>query len=115
MHPFDKFREGVHQVTTEFCALCADDDLVVLDGVERCLDTLRRNPQASVAQGYSFSFLCQPNGDMDLGNILYFTSTVDDPTPLARLAKLFARYQAATYGNYRTPVLQADLRHASGR
>jgi glycosyltransferase domain-containing protein len=109
MHPFDKFREGVHQVSTEFCALCADDDLVVLDGIERCLDTLRRNPQASVAQGYSFSFQCQPNGDMDIGSILYFTSTVDDATPLARLATLFGRYQAATYGNYRTPVLQRIL------
>ena len=105
-HPFDKFREGVHKVTTEFCALCADDDLVVLDGVRRCLDALRSNPQASVAQGYSFSFLCQRNGDVDLGNILYFSSTIDDATPLARLAKLFARYQAATYGNYRTAVLQ---------
>ena len=58
-HPFDKFREGLHKVTTEFCALCADDDLVLLDGVQRCLDALRSNPSASVAQGYSFSFLCQ--------------------------------------------------------
>ena len=105
-HPFDKFREGLHKVTTEFCALCADDDLVLLDCVQRCLDALRSNPSASVAQGYSFSFLCQHDGDMDLGNILYFTPTIDDSTPLARLAKLFARYQAATYGNYRTPVLQ---------
>jgi glycosyltransferase domain-containing protein len=109
MHPFDKFREGVHKVTTEFCALCADDDLVMLDGVKRCLEALRRNPRASVAQGYSFSFLCHQNGDMDLGNILYFSSTIDDATPLARLAKLFARYQAATYGNYRTPALQRIL------
>ena len=105
-HPFDKFREGVHKVTTEFCALCADDDLVVLDGVQRCLEALRADPSASVAQGYSFSFLCRQDGGMDLGNILYFTPTIDDATPLARLAKLFARYQAATYGNYRTPVLQ---------
>jgi len=106
MHPFDKFREGVHKVTTDFCALCADDDLVLLDGVQRCLEALRSNPLASVAQGYSFSFLCPQDGDMDLGNVLYFTSTIDDATPLARLAKLFARYQAATYGNYRTAVLQ---------
>jgi glycosyltransferase domain-containing protein len=105
-HPFDKFREGLHKVTTEFCALCADDDLVVLDGVQRCLEALRSNPTASVAQGYSFSFLCRQDGDIDLGNILYFTPTIDDANPLARLAKLFARYQAATYGNYRTPVLQ---------
>jgi glycosyltransferase involved in cell wall biosynthesis len=62
-----------------------------------------------VAQGYSFSFLCQPNGDMDLGNILYFSPTIDDPSPLARVAKLFGRYQAATYGNYRTTVLQRIL------
>ena len=106
MHPFDKFREGVHKVATEFCALCADDDLVLLDGVQRCLEALRSNPLASVAQGYSFSFLCRQDGDMELGDVLYFTSTIDDATPLARLAKLFARYQAATYGNYRTPVLQ---------
>src|SRR5262245_23529810 len=109
MHPFDKFREGVHQVTTDYCALCADDDLVVLDGVERCLEALRSNPQASVAQGYSFSFQCQSNGDMDVGSILYFTSTIDGATPLARLGKLFDRYQAATYGNYRTPVLRRIL------
>jgi glycosyltransferase domain-containing protein len=108
-HPFDKFREGVQKVATEFCALCADDDLVVLEGVERCLDALRHNPQASVAQGYSFSFLCRPDGAMDLGNILYFSSTIDSTTPLERLAELFAHYQAATYGNYRTPVLQRIL------
>src|SRR5262245_11472369 len=104
--PFDKFRAGVDKVTTDFCALCADDDLVVLDGVRRCLEALRRNPRASVAQGYSFSFLCSADGNIDLGNILYFSSTIEDATPLARLAKLFARYQAATYGCYRTPVLQ---------
>jgi glycosyltransferase domain-containing protein len=106
VHPFDKFREGVHKVTTQFCALCADDDLVVLDGLKRCLDALRSNQRASVSQGYSFSFLCQPNGNMDLGNILYFSPTIDDASPLARVSQLFARYQAATYGNYRTPVLQ---------
>jgi glycosyltransferase domain-containing protein len=105
-HPFSKFKEGVDKVTTEFCALCADDDLVVLDGVKRCLEALRSNPRASVAQGYSFSFLCHADGNMDLGNILYFSSTIDDASPLARVAKLFARYQAATYGNYRTAVLQ---------
>jgi hypothetical protein len=86
--------------------LCADDDLVVPDGVKRCLEALRSNPQASVAQGYSFSFLCHADGTMDLGNILYFSSTIDDATPLERVAKLFTRYQAATYGNYRTPILQ---------
>jgi glycosyltransferase domain-containing protein len=64
-HPFDKFREAVYIAKTSFCALCADDDLIVLDGVRHCLDALRSNPQAAVAQGYSFSFLCAPDGGMD--------------------------------------------------
>jgi glycosyltransferase domain-containing protein len=106
IHPFDKFREGTHRVTTQLCALCADDDLVVLPGVKRCLDALRGDPQASVAQGYSFAFQCRPDGSMELGRVLYFSSTIDDASPLKRLAKLFARYQAATYGCYRTPLLQ---------
>ena len=42
-YPFDKFREGLHKVTTEFCALCADDDLVLLDCVQLCLEALRKN------------------------------------------------------------------------
>jgi glycosyltransferase domain-containing protein len=109
-HPFDKFREAVHMAKTPFCALCADDDLVILDGVRHCLDALRQNPKAAVAQGYSFSFQCQPDGSMELGAILYFTPTIDDITPLARLARLFDLYQAATYGNYRTPVLQKIFR-----
>jgi glycosyltransferase domain-containing protein len=104
--PFDKFRAGASKVTTPFGALCADDDLIIIDGVRQCLAVLRENPCAAVVQGYCFAFLCQPNGDMDLQNILYFTPTIDDATPLARLARLFARYQATTYGIYRAPVLQ---------
>ena len=105
MHPFDKFREGVHRVVTPFCALCADDDLVTIDCIERSIAALRDNPRASVAQGYSFSFLCRAQA-MDLMNILYFTPTIAESSPLARLAKLFDLYQAATYGNYRTGVLR---------
>jgi len=59
MHPFDKFREGVHlAVTPCLWALC-DDDVVIIDGLRRTVDALRTNPQAAVAQGYSFMFLCR--------------------------------------------------------
>lgn len=108
-HPFDKFREGVNAVTTPFCALCADDDLVILPGIAHCLEALRANPTASVAQGYSFSFQCRQDGNIDINNILYFSPTVADSEPLKRIATLFQQYQAATYGNYRTPVLQRIL------
>lgn len=108
-NPFDKFREGVNAVTTPYCALCADDDLVILPGVAHCLEALRTNPNASVAQGYSFSFQCRQDGNIDVNNILYFSPTIVDSEPLKRVATLFQQYQAATYGNYRTPVIQRIL------
>jgi glycosyltransferase domain-containing protein len=102
----EKWRQGIHKVSTPFCALCADDDLVILGGVRRCLDTLRGNPAASVVQGYSFTFLPRLNGDIELNNIVYFTPSIEEDSPLERLAKLFERYQAPSYGVFRTEALQ---------
>jgi glycosyltransferase domain-containing protein len=102
----EKWRHGIQNVVTPFCSLCADDDLVVLDGVRRCLDVLRGNPAASVAQGFSFTFLPQPDGGLELNNIVYFSPSINDTAPLDRLARLFERYQAPTYGIFRTPTLQ---------
>jgi glycosyltransferase domain-containing protein len=109
LDPIEKWRQGIHKVTTPFCALCADDDLVILEGVRRCLDTLRGNPAASVVQGYSFTFLPRANGDMELNNIVYFRPTIDDASPLQRLDKLFQQYQALCYGVFRAPALQRIL------
>ena len=44
--PEEKWRQGIHKVSTPYCALCADDDLIILDGLRRCLDALRDNPAA---------------------------------------------------------------------
>ena len=35
---------------------------------------------------------------MELNNIVYFLRTIDDPSPLERLARLFQQYQALSYG-----------------
>ncbi|MGZ3387960.1 MAG: TIGR00180 family glycosyltransferase, partial [Isosphaeraceae bacterium] len=72
LEPAEKWRQGIHKVTTPFCALCADDDIVILAGVRRCLDALRTNVSASTVQGYSFTFLPRSDGDMELNNIVYF-------------------------------------------
>jgi glycosyltransferase domain-containing protein len=74
--PREKWRQGFRKVSTPLCGLCADDDIVILHGLSRCLDTLRSNPAASVVQGHAFSFLLLPNGDMELKNIVYFTPSL---------------------------------------
>jgi hypothetical protein len=97
---------GIHKVATPFWSVCGDDALVILDTVRQCLSTLRVNAAASVVQGYSFTFLARPDGDVELNNVVYFTPTINDGSPLARLGKLFQQYQAPSYGIFRTPVLQ---------
>jgi glycosyltransferase domain-containing protein len=109
LEPSEKWRQGLRKVRTPFCGLCADDDLVILEGVRHCLVNLRSNLAASMVQGYSFSFLSRPDGDMELNGIVYFRPTIDDPSPLERLDKLFQQYQALTYGVFRTPTLQRIL------
>jgi glycosyltransferase domain-containing protein len=106
LDPTEKWRRGLHRVTTPFCAFCADDDLVIVEGVRRCLDVLRSSPASSVVQGYSFTFLPRPEGDIELNNIVYFRPTIDDRSPLRRLDKLFQKYQAPTYGLFRAPALR---------
>jgi glycosyltransferase domain-containing protein len=104
--PDEKWRQGIHRVTTPYCALCADDDLIILDGLRRCLDALRDNPAAVAVQGFSFTFLPRPDGDIELNNIVYFSPSIDEGSPLQRLAKLFEQYQAPSYSTFRTAVLQ---------
>jgi glycosyltransferase domain-containing protein len=106
LDPTEKWRQGLQRVSTPFCAFCADDDLVIVEGVRQCLDVLRTSPTTSVVQGHSFTFLPRPEGDIELNNIVYFRPTIDDRTPLRRLCKLFEQYQAPSYGLFRTPALR---------
>jgi glycosyltransferase domain-containing protein len=103
--PGEKCRQGIRKVTTPFCALCADGDVVILEGMRQCLDALRRNPAASVAQGRSFGFQPRPDGDMELNNTVDLRATIEDLSPLARLGNLFRQYQTTNSGVFRTPAL----------
>jgi glycosyltransferase domain-containing protein len=103
---FDEIRrQGIRKVRTPFCALCADGDVVMLHGLRQCLEALRGDPAASIAKGSSFAFLPLPDGDMELSNLDY-PASVEEESPLRRLAQLFDQYQMSTCGTFRTPALQ---------
>lgn len=108
--PFDKFYDGVSQVPTEFCQLCADDDLILVKELGLCVEQLKLHPKASVVHGYYFTFLeDEIPGGMDISQILYYSNTIDAEQPLLRLRNLFKQYQALTYGVYRTAILKRIL------
>lgn len=105
-HPFEKFADGIEQVQTEFCALCADDDVVLLDGIEAAIAALRANPEAPAARGSCFAFRAEEDGSLILG-LTTKSDPIDQPAPLERLSAAFDPYQATTYAVYRTSVLQS--------
>jgi glycosyltransferase domain-containing protein len=102
----EKWSKGLRAVTTPYCGLCGDDDLVILAGIRRCLDALRRTPEAAVADAYSFVFQYHSDDAIELDGYLFFQPTIEAPSPLDRLARLFRQYQPPIYGVFRTPVLQ---------
>lgn len=104
-HPFDKFRAGVEGVTTPLCCLCADDDVLLPDGLAASVRFLEANPDYAVAHGYYFQFMID-RAELRLSTITYYTPSYDEADPIARVHALMRHYQALTYGVYRTDVLQ---------
>lgn len=103
-HPFDKFRQGVNGVTTPLCGLCADDDVLIIEGLNASIKFLLENKEYSVAHGYYFQFSFSIP-QIDIENITYYTPSYAAADPLDRLHSLMRHYQALTYGTYRTEVL----------
>jgi glycosyltransferase domain-containing protein len=104
--PHEKWRLGIHRVKTPYCALCADDDIIIAGSINRCLDVLRANSAAAVTQGYSFSFQPMEDQQIELNNVAYYSDSILGGSPLDRLDAMFAHYQACAYGFFRTRLLQ---------
>jgi glycosyltransferase domain-containing protein len=102
----EKYRQGLHKVATPFCAFCSEGDIVILEGVRRCLDALRDNQAAPAAQGHSFRFLARRDGDFELSDFENFTASMGDASPVERLGRLFQDYRTASHGIFRTSALQ---------
>ncbi len=105
-HPFDKFRDGLRHVRTPFCQFCADDDLILVDGVRRCVDRLAHDDGLVAAHGLCFVFQDQGGKVMEIPRLLYYTPDNLHPDPVVRLRDLFRHYQALFYAVYRREVLE---------
>ena len=65
IEPFNKFRDGINKVETAFCQLCADDDIVFIDGIKKSIKYLSKNSDTVVAHGWYFMFRYKED---DMGN-----------------------------------------------
>jgi glycosyltransferase domain-containing protein len=107
MHPFEKFWRGAQRVATEYCGMCADDDLVLVDGIEKIVSFLETHPEHSLAHGWYFTFYLQ--GAFGITSIVYRHGLLEQDDPIQRLHAFFSPYEALTYGVFRTRIAQEAL------
>jgi len=108
LDPYLKVQDGLRAVDTAYCSLCADDDVVFLPALARCLRVLHRRADVCAAHGIYFNFFDGPS--FDLSYVVYRGPSIIADAPLVRLQQLFAAYEAVYYAVYRTHVLQAVFR-----
>lgn len=114
-HPFDKFADGVHRVTTPYMSLCADDDLLLIGGLDASLAALDSDKQAEAAHGYYFLFgHLHDATSMDITTMLYASPGIVDSRPLERLRTLMRSYQALTYAVMRSDVAKTTYQTMTG-
>ncbi len=102
MDPYVKMREGFKLTNTPYCSLCADDDILMVSAIQRCVEQLENDPKAAVAHGQYFNF--REDRSFNLSYVVYRGKSVDRTRPLERLRMLFASYEAVLYGVTRTEI-----------
>jgi len=102
-----KLNDGVNCVETEFCSMCADDDIALTPAIGSCIEFLQNNNDYLVAQGYYFTYSRTNAENISIHSISYFTPSLADDDPLARLSEFIRRYQPLFYGVYRTSALKS--------
>jgi len=93
-----KCRKAMERVETPYTAFCADDDFLMLDAVQKCLQFLETHPDYHCAMG-SWVWM-----NPDRQNRCHQTrcTSIDDDDPTLRMRRLANHWFSTFYGVYRT-------------
>ena len=112
IEPFKKFSEGFQQVSTPFCSLCADDDIIIINTITDCINFLIENSDYSLAHGLYFDF-SELKNEICISRLIYSSLSLADVSPVNRIAKLMQNYEATTYAIYRTEIAKMIFQKAA--
>jgi len=110
INPYYKFTDVVNYAKEKYCLFCADDDFVTPNGIKDSIDFLEKNPDFTVAYGYSITFWLKPKEGRKkqfFWEIRYLNQSITFSGPKVRLFKHLSGYcQPTTYGVHRTDFLK---------
>ena len=107
----DKLAAAVNDVDTPFVILIPDDDIILPHAIEAEIAFLNDNPDFVAAHGYFLAFRMHDD-DVDIYDVLGFTPSIVDDSPLLRHYNLFRRYQSFYWGVFRTGVFASAVKAA---
>jgi glycosyltransferase domain-containing protein len=103
IRPDQKLIHGIGRVKTDYCSLCADDDLVFPDAIQACLAHLENHADVALCHGLYLNFNPQRN-HAEL-RIEYASSSIDGEDIWQRIFQILTAYEALNYAVFRTPAL----------
>jgi glycosyltransferase domain-containing protein len=95
-----KLYEGLKLVDTPYCAFCADDDLVFIEGLSQAASHLQNNPDYVSVDGIYLNFT-QQQQIFDI-HVEYAAKGISAQDPGARILKGYQKYESLFYGVFRT-------------
>lgn len=113
-NPYHKFADMINYAKEKYCVFCGDDDFVVPNGINQCVDFLEKNPDFTVAHGYyiGFDLKNKKNGKKQFfWETRYSRESITFSDPKDRLFKQLSEYSFPTfYGVHRTDFLNMAYR-----
>jgi glycosyltransferase domain-containing protein len=102
-----KFADGAKAVETRYCSFCADDDVLLTDCLDDCLDVLDAGPAFVAAHGYYINL--NPADTFEISEIVYAAPSIAANDAVKRIVQQMSNYQAIFYAIHRTGVMQSVL------
>jgi glycosyltransferase domain-containing protein len=109
--PVPKVLDGLKRVTTKYVSLCADDDLLFMDTIPKCLNFLETTKDYVACHGYYINIGNYGHGEYDI-DLEYGSPSLDGETFEDRLFQLFDNYGAISYAIFETSIMVEYLEAA---
>ncbi len=104
---FDKLLSTLSQIKTEYCVICADDDFILVSGLESSLEFLNNNLEYAIAHGNYISFYIKDKDNIYWNNT-YNTAPSSSSDPLERFRVHVSTYPSPPtfYAVHRTDFIK---------
>jgi glycosyltransferase domain-containing protein len=111
MPAYSKLYAAAQTITTPFVCVLADDDIVDIEVLRRCITVLDENRDYSLCHGKYVGFTPE-NGQYALTHVEYGGTSFESDDPAIRISDFLMSYEAIFYSVFRTETLRIGMEFA---